>query len=103
MRSPLPPVSWGSDRSLTLLGLPLLVQGENLNYAFAIFAFVTVGGAVSWWFVPEDHWLARRELKRIHDAGDGHVPAAANGEASTASTASGAADKVDKAPKAAVH
>ncbi|GAA5889539.1 hypothetical protein JCM8208_001054 [Rhodotorula glutinis] len=79
------------------------VTGENLNYAFAIFAFVTVGGAVSWWFVPEDHWLARRELKRIHDAGDGHVPAAANGEASTASTASGAADKVDKAPKAAVH
>jgi len=48
-------------------------------------------------------WLARRELKRIHDAGEGVVPTTANAETATGSTASGAADKVVDAPQAAAR
>ncbi|BGP39083.1 hypothetical protein JCM10449v2_003021 [Rhodotorula kratochvilovae] len=70
------------------------VTGQNLNYAFAVFAFVTVGGVVSWWIVPEDMWLARRELKRIHDAGTGERGAATTSTATGTSTATEGADKV---------
>ncbi|GAA6046327.1 hypothetical protein JCM3770_004865 [Rhodotorula araucariae] len=79
------------------------VTGQNLNYAFAVFSFVTIGGVVSWWIVPEDMWLARRELKRIHDAGMGTgtlergVASMATGESATTE----GADKMDAAQ--AVH
>ncbi|GAA5971787.1 hypothetical protein JCM11641_001512 [Rhodosporidiobolus odoratus] len=44
------------------------VNAQNFNFACAVFAFVTIAGAVSWWVVPEDMWLSRRAVGRIIDA-----------------------------------
>lgn len=45
---------------------------QNFNFACVIFAAVTVMGIVSWWIVPEENWLSRRAVGRIHDAAEGH-------------------------------
>ncbi|GAA6005514.1 uncharacterized protein JCM10292_007375 [Rhodotorula paludigena] len=76
------------------------VTGENLNFAFAVFAFITIAGVVSWWVVPADMWLARRELKRIHAAGNGE-PIPSTDEATATSSATDTGDKVESTPAAA--
>ncbi|GAA5920260.1 hypothetical protein JCM6882_003663, partial [Rhodosporidiobolus microsporus] len=78
----------------------------NLNFAFAVFTFVTLAGVVSWWVVPEEMWLSRRAVGRILESAA--APRGATGachqdsqETEAVSTATEGAGK--QQPVAAVH
>lgn len=60
--------------AVLLSPLEFPVTAQNFNFACAVFAFVTLAGAVSWWVVPEDHWLSRRAVGRILDSTEGSRP-----------------------------
>ncbi|GAA5822090.1 hypothetical protein JCM11251_004853 [Rhodosporidiobolus azoricus] len=71
------------------------VTGQNLNFAFAVFTFVTLAGAVSWWIVPEENWLSRRAMGCILEATgkQGEVQVVRPQDATAVSTATEAVNK----------
>ncbi|BGO90710.1 hypothetical protein NBRC10512_000650 [Rhodotorula toruloides] len=63
---------WNTFLMAVLLSpLEFPVTAQNFNFACAVFTFVTLAGAVSWWVVPEDNWLSRRAVGRILDSTEG--------------------------------
>ena len=48
------------------------VTAQNFNFACAIFGFVTILGVISYFVIPEERWLARRQIGAILE--DTNVP-----------------------------
>ncbi|GAA5855217.1 hypothetical protein JCM5353_005045 [Sporobolomyces roseus] len=44
------------------------VNAENFNFACAIFGFVTILGIISYFVIPEERWLANRQIGAILEA-----------------------------------
>lgn len=44
------------------------VTAQNFNFACAIFGFVTILGIVSYFLIPEERWLAARQIGAILEA-----------------------------------
>jgi hypothetical protein len=44
------------------------VNAQNFNFACAIFGFVTILGIISYFVIPEERWLADRQIGAILEA-----------------------------------
>lgn len=92
--------------AVLLSPLEFPVTAENFNFACAVFTFVTLAGAVSWWVVPEENWLSRRAVGRILDSTEGararpHPADRVQGGSAAASTVGEQAKKENEVEQAA--
>ncbi|GAA5925457.1 hypothetical protein JCM1841_004862 [Sporobolomyces salmonicolor] len=54
--------------AVLLSPLEFPVNAQNMNFACAIFGGVTIFGLISYWIVPEEKWLAARQVRQMLDA-----------------------------------
>ncbi|GAA5869803.1 hypothetical protein JCM1840_007641 [Sporobolomyces johnsonii] len=54
--------------AVLLSPLEFPVNAQNMNFACAIFGAVTIFGMISYWIVPEEKWLAARQVRQMLDA-----------------------------------
>ncbi|GAA5961548.1 hypothetical protein JCM21900_006323 [Sporobolomyces salmonicolor] len=54
--------------AVLLSPLEFPVNAQNMNFACAIFGAVTIFGLISYWIVPEEKWLAARQVRQMLDA-----------------------------------
>ncbi|KAK4702748.1 translation initiation factor 5B, partial [Phenoliferia sp. Uapishka_3] len=73
------------------------VNAQNFNFSCVIFGVVTIAGMVSWWCVPEEAWLSRRNVGKVLDVVEGKdlAPGSSSSSQTPSQTPGGKRDHED--------